>query len=198
MTNVMHLGTKEAFYFDDINQQKFYDENLGNLESVNQYTHSKFSIDATLNHHPRYGNLARSIRERRGEKVEIKVPLFQDKNTVMNRSNSFEPFPGQIYMDSRSFGMGQCCLQMTYECSSMNHALYLHDQLVPFSSILAALSAAAPLHKGQVSDYDVRWKIIEQSCDDRTPEERDPSSDAYIPKSRYGTTYNYVSDHEFV
>jgi glutamate--cysteine ligase catalytic subunit len=101
-------------------------------------------------------------------------------------------------MDAMPFGMGQCCLQITYECSTLKHAAYLHDQLLPFTGILAALSAAGPIQKGKLSDYDMRWTVIEQSVDCRTKEERDPNSELYIPKSRYSAMNHYLSEHEFV
>jgi len=49
--------------------------------------------------------LAENIRTRRGEKVKILVPLFKDKNTKFEASES-EPYPGFIYMDAMGFGMG--------------------------------------------------------------------------------------------
>lgn len=101
-----------------------------------------------------------SIRERRGKKVEILVPLYQDTNTNMTEVTNDEPFPGQIYMDAMAFGMGCSCLQITYETTSINHARYLHDALLPFTSVLAALSASAPIYKGKLSDIDLRWTVI--------------------------------------
>jgi len=49
-----------------------------------------------------------------------------------------------------------------------------------------------------LSDYDLRWTVIEQSVDCRTKEERDPESEEYIPKSRYSSINHFLSDHEFV
>jgi glutamate--cysteine ligase catalytic subunit len=95
---------------------------MGNLESNNTYTQSKFAIDQTIHPHPRFGNIAKSIRERRGEKVCMLAPLFHDKNTDMNEQTEQDPFPGKVYMDAMPFGMGMCCLQITYECSTMKHA----------------------------------------------------------------------------
>ena len=81
----------------------------------------------------------------------------------------------------------------------MNHARYLHDMLLPFTGVMAALSASGPIHKGQLSDYDLRWTVIEQSVDCRSKEERDPSNkEKYIPKSRYSTMNHYISDHQYV
>lgn len=112
---------------------------------LNDASQSKFVLDSTINSHPRFNNLVKSIRERRGEKVEIRVPLFKDERTNMTEPTEDEPFPGEIYMDAMHFGMGQCCLQITYECSSVKHARYLHDMLMPFTGIFAALSAAGPI-----------------------------------------------------
>lgn len=66
------------------------------------------------------------------------------------------------------FGMGNSCLQITYETTSINHARYLHDALLPFTPIMSALSASAPIYKGKLSDIDLRWTVISQSVDCRT------------------------------
>lgn len=81
----------------------------------------------------------------------------------------------------------------------MNHARYLHDQLVAFTGIMGALSASGPIQKGKLTDHDFRWEVIEQSVDCRSAEERDPTNkEKYIPKSRYSGMNHYISSHEFV
>lgn len=70
--------------------------------------------------------------------------------------------------------------------------------LLPFTPILAALSEAAPIYKGKLSDNDLRWTVISQSVDCRNEEERNPNSDKFIPKSRYSTINHYISNHEYV
>jgi len=80
----------------------------------------------------------------------------------------------------------------------MNHARYLHDMLLPFTGIMAALSASGPIQKGKLSDNDLRWTVIEQSTDCRTDAERDPASSEFIPKSRYSAMNHYISDHQYV
>jgi glutamate--cysteine ligase catalytic subunit len=140
----------------------------------------------------------KSIRERRGEKVKILIPLYQDKDTNMCIPTSAEPYPGQIYMDAMAFGMGCSCLQVTFESQSLNHARYVHDQLLPFTPILAAISASAPIFKGKLADIDMRWTVISQSVDCRTEEERNPESEKYIPKSRYSSINHYISNHQYV
>jgi len=63
-------------------------------------------------------------------------------------------------MDSMHFGMGCACLQVTFESLSINHARYLHDMLLPFTPLLAALSASSPIFKGKLADIDLRWTVI--------------------------------------
>ena len=89
----------------------------------------------------------KSIRERRGDKIKILIPIYEDKNTNMTLPTYEEPYPGQIYMDSMHFGMGCSCLQVTFEAQTLNHARYIHDMFLPFTPILAALTANAPLYK---------------------------------------------------
>lgn len=81
---------------------------------------------------------------------------------------------------------------------TINHARYLHDMLLPFTGIMAALSAAGPIQKGKLSDFDMRWTVIEQSVDCRTKDERDSSSDQFLPKSRYSAMNHYISNHAYV
>lgn len=44
-------------------------------------TESEYISDKIINPHPRFGTLTANIRQRRGSKVNIKVPLFRDRNT---------------------------------------------------------------------------------------------------------------------
>ena len=44
-------------------------------------TLSEYIGDGIINPHPRFGTLTANIRQRRGAKVNIKVPLFRDKDT---------------------------------------------------------------------------------------------------------------------
>ena len=109
-----------------------------------------------------------------------------------------EPFAGQIHMDAMHFGMGNSCLQITYETQSVEHARYLYDMLIPFTPAFSALSQCSPVLKGKLSAYDFRWSTIEQSVDCRNKEEKDVNSEKYIKKSRYSAVSHYLSDHEFI
>jgi len=74
----------------------------------------------------------------------------------------------------------------------------LHDQLLPFTPILAALSANSVIFKGKLGNIDMRWRVISESVDCRNEDERNPKSQNYIPKSRYSTMNHYISDHKYV
>ena len=78
--------------------------------------------------------LASNIRTRRGGKVAINVPIFHDTNTPRPFIDPSIPYdrdlypgdseakdgaalPDHIYMDAMAFGMGCCCLQITFQAS---------------------------------------------------------------------------------
>jgi len=106
--------------------------------------------------------------------------------------------------------MGCCCLQVTFQARDVTESRRIYDQLVPFAPIMLALTAAAPIYKGQLADIDVRWNVIAGSVDDRTPQERgeyiQPGSSQEsapmpemaggglkrLPKSRYASVSNYL------
>ena len=163
----------------------------------NPYTQSIFLNDNIINKHPRFGTLAKNIRERRGKKVEIKIPIYKDINTKLEVSPE-EPYKDFVYMDAMGFGMGNCCVQVTVGTCCLESALYLYDELIPFTPILLAISSNTPLFKGKLTDYDNRWSSISQSVDDRTDEERDPKSEKYIYKSRYSSCYSYISNCKYM
>ena len=165
------------------------------LEQIktNPYSKSIYTSDMIINRHPRFAGLTKNIRTRRGSKVEIKVPIFKDINTNLNN----EPFPNFVHMDSMAFGMGCCSTQVTVGACSLNAATLLYDNLIPFTPIFLVMSSACPIFKGKITDYDNRWKIICDSVDDRTEDERNINSQNYIEKSRYGPVYSYISDSKY-
>ncbi|XP_019786990.1 glutamate--cysteine ligase catalytic subunit [Globicephala melas] len=167
---------------------------------------SLFFPDEAINKHPRFSTLTRNIRHRRGEKVVINVPIFKDKNTPSPFIETFPEDdeaakaskPDHIYMDAMGFGMGNCCLQVTFQACSISEARYLYDQLATICPIVMALSAASPFYRGYVSDIDCRWGVISASVDDRTREERglEPLKNNHyrISKSRYDSIDSYLSE----
>ncbi len=75
-------------------------------EKANVCTKQSFIPEVSSAPHPRFLGIAQCIYERRQEKVNIQIPLFQDENTDMNNVSKAEPYPGKIYMDAMHFGMG--------------------------------------------------------------------------------------------
>jgi glutamate--cysteine ligase catalytic subunit len=131
-----------------------------------------------------------------------------DKNTIPLNYEAL--FPGlssseipalenHIYMDSMAFGMGQCCLQATFQCWNVSEARHLYDQLVGLAPIMLSLTAGSPIYRGYLADIDVRWRVISMSVDDRTPEElgkvpHDNGKGYVISKSRYDSVSTYISE----
>ncbi|KAL4931056.1 glutamate--cysteine ligase [Aspergillus undulatus] len=201
LTTFPRLGTKDDYI------QPYYPPSGPALRS-------QFVPDEIANPHIRFPTLAANIRARRRRKVELNVPVFKDKNTP-------EPFKdptvdydlhiwpedddvrngaakdGHVYMDAMAFGMGSCCLQITFQAKNVPEGRKLYDQLSPLGPILLALTAATPIYKGFLVDTDVRWNQIGNAVDDRTREELGElplKNDRWrIPKSRYASNSTYIS-----
>lgn len=196
---------------------------------------SQFVPDEIANPHIRFPTLAANIRSRRGRKVQVNVPVFRDENTpwpwrdpTVNYDlhqwpedddvrNGASP-DNFIHMDAMAFGMGSCCLQITFQAKNLTEGRQMYDQLSPLGPILLALTAATPVYKGFLADTDVRWNQISKAVDDRTPEElgekvswepapqgsrRDCADREHqplkndrwrIPKSRYASNSTYISE----
>lgn len=183
------------------------------MQAGGPVTLSKFVPDGCMGVHPRFPTLTGNIRKRRGTKVCIKIPLFQDENTkdAIDAELKKEPHKDvskwedekvdpyrEIYGDSMAFGMGCNCLQVTFQARSLPEARFLYDQHTVLAPILMALTAATPFFRGKLTDTDVRWNIISQSVDDRTPLERGMTSGQgesgqRIAKSRYDSVSHYIS-----
>lgn len=98
--------------------------------------------------------LTRNIRERRGEKVSINLPIFKDKATrqVLDPpENSTALFPAalaetpnyrgdMIHLDAMGLGMGCCCLQITFQTRELADARRLYDQLAILCPIMVRLN----------------------------------------------------------
>ena len=196
---------------------------------------SQFVPDEIANPHIRFPTLAANIRWRRGRKVQVNVPVFFDENTPKpwkdpsvnydlhnwpeddDVRNGASP-DNFIHMDAMAFGMGSCCLQITFQAKNITEGRTMYDQLSPLGPILLALTAATPIYKGFLADTDVRWNQISRSVDDRTPEElgekvctallehfahnmatytdllQPLKNDRWrIPKSRYASNSTYIS-----
>jgi len=109
-----------------------------------------------------------------------------------------------IHMDAMAFGMGCCCLQITFQAKDMDESRYIYDQLAVMTPIMMALTAATPILKGRLADTDCRWGIISESVDCRTLAERgrkDPNApypdlnangQRRVYKSRYDSISTYI------
>ena len=95
-----------------------------------------------------FRTLTRNIRTRRGQKVEISLPLYQDSETdpqISSKTPCLFPDeavstlflePNQVYMDCMAFGMGCCCLQVTFQAADMSQARFIYDQFAILSPIM--------------------------------------------------------------
>nr|AZS52301.1 gammaglutamyl cysteine synthetase 1 [Hebeloma cylindrosporum] len=130
-----------------------------------------------------------NIRRRRGSKVAINLPIYFDEKTPRPFIDPTIPWdraiypedseakrgaalPDHIYLDAMGFGMGCCCLQLTFQACNVADARRMYDGLIPIGPLLLALTAASPIWRGYLADVDCRWNVIAGSVDDRTEEER--------------------------
>ena len=201
MTTFPRLGTKDDFI------EPYYAPSGPKLRS-------QFVPDEIANPHIRFPTLAANIRWRRGRKVELNVPVFRDRNTpqpfkdpTVNYDLHIWPEDDDVrngaakdncvYMDAMAFGMGSCCLQITFQAKNITEGRTLYDQLSPLGPIMLALTAATPIYKGFLVDTDVRWNQISRAVDDRTAEElgeKPLQNDRWrIPKSRYASNSTYIA-----
>lgn len=175
---------------------------------------SQFVPDEIANPHIRFPTLAANIRWRRGKKVQVNVPIFRDEKTSWPWKDptvnyNLHQWPEDddvrkgaaqdnfIHMDAMAFGMGSCCLQITFQAKNIEEGRKMYDQLSPLGPVLLALTAATPIYKGFLADTDVRWNQISRAVDDRTPEElgeKPLQEDRWrLPKSRYASNSTYIS-----
>jgi glutamate--cysteine ligase catalytic subunit len=135
------------------------------------------------------------------------IPIYKDKNTPAPFRDNFEKYSihdkninsqvDHIYIDG--IGASCSCLQVTFQAKNVNEARHLYDQLTPLTPLLLALSASSPIWRGYLTDIDCRWKVISESLDDRTPEEKGEqplsNDDQFrIHKSRYDSIDCYLSE----
>lgn len=152
--------------------------------------------------------------------VELPVTVVESNTAVLTKTEveeettvSEETSPLQddenarpaIHMDAMAFGMGNSCLQITFQAKDMEESRFMYDQLAVMAPIMMALTASTPILKGRIADTDARWGIISESVDCRTPAERgrkDPNApyedyngkgQRRIYKSRYDSISTYIS-----
>ncbi|CAG2106922.1 unnamed protein product [Medioppia subpectinata] len=149
-------------------------------DPLNSMSGSIFLSDDHISHlNQKYFIIEKYFNERIGHKVAINAPIFKDTKTPDPFIEFFDHKEAMraakvdhIYMDSKIFGNGCSCLQVTMQATDVNEAFILYDQLAPLTPIMMALGASTPIFRGYLSDRDGRWDVIVDSLDDRTPEER--------------------------
>ncbi len=124
-------------------------------------------------------------------------------SSTVEADEEMENVRPSIHMDAMAFGMGCCCLQITFQAQDVDESRFMYDQLAVVAPIMMALTASTPFLKGRIADTDSRWGIISESVDDRTPAERGRQSEnceedlagngkRRIYKSRYDCISTYI------
>ena len=145
---------------------------------VNGVSGSRFLADQTISRNERYVAILANIRRRRlGRRTAILAPLFRDERTerpfqegsldIGSQDAAVIP-DNHVFMDACAFGHSCCSLQVTLQPRDREEAVFLFDQLAVLAPLLTALTAAAPVHKGFLTDWDSRWMILAQASDERT------------------------------
>jgi glutamate--cysteine ligase catalytic subunit len=49
--------------------------------------------------------------------------------------------PDHVYMDAMGFGMGCCCLQITFQACSVDEARRVYDALLPIGPIMVGFAS---------------------------------------------------------
>jgi glutamate--cysteine ligase catalytic subunit len=131
------------------------------------------------------------------------ISVEEGKSDPQGLDSSGQNVRAAIHMDAMAFGMGCCCLQITFQAKDMDESRFMYDQLAVMAPIMMALTASTPLLRGRIADTDTRWGIISESVDDRTLAERglpDPSTphDALAGKGQrrmYKSRYDCISTY---
>eukprot|EP00927_Polykrikos_kofoidii_P083150 TRINITY_DN8448_c1_g2_i1.p1 TRINITY_DN8448_c1_g2~~TRINITY_DN8448_c1_g2_i1.p1 ORF type:complete len:731 (+),score=125.48 TRINITY_DN8448_c1_g2_i1:40-2232(+) len=174
---------------------------------------SLFVPDGCIFPHPRFATLTKNIRKRRGSKVAIRRPKYEDTNTkeATIEGSTFVPETiaeaddmDHVYADAMGFGMGCCCMQVTFQASNVSESRHLYDHLSVLTPLMLALTASTPFLRGWLMDEDSRWDTVAHAVDDRTLAERGDTSECcgddrlagggkrYLRKSRYDTIDCYL------
>jgi glutamate--cysteine ligase catalytic subunit len=85
-----------------------------------------------------------------GSNYELWFTVFRDKKTPDPFVENLEALgddgesveaalPNHVYMDAMGFGMGCCCLQLTFQACNINEARTLYDQLTPLCPIMVSI-----------------------------------------------------------
>ena len=83
------------------------------------------------------------------QKTQVRPSALQPRSDL----NNFAPLEAKngaalidhIYMDAMGFGMGCCCLQVTFQCCNIDQARRMYDALIPIGPIMARVFIACAL-----------------------------------------------------
>ena len=103
---------------------------------------------------------------------DLKLALETAVSSLSNDEAQLFNVRPAIHMDAMAFGMGCCCLQITFQATDMDESRFLYDQLGVMAPIMMVLTASTPVLRGRLADTDCRWGIISECVDDRRPAER--------------------------
>lgn len=75
--------------------------------------------------------------------------VFLDKNTprpfvedlTKYGDGDYQSKQDHILLDAMGFGMGCCCLQVTFQAQSIEEARFLYDQLTPLTPIVVSIDS---------------------------------------------------------
>lgn len=106
-----------------------------------------------------------------GFEYEIWFTVFRDKRTPNpfrenlkalgdDGESTGAALPDHVYMDAMGFGMGCCCLQLTFQACNINEARTLYDQLTPLCPIMVS-------HKACKLDHCVLIESLTSGADRR-------------------------------
>ena len=65
-------------------------------------------------------------------------PFKEDFGPLIENESSCAAKEDHIYMDAMGFGMGCCCLQLTFQACNIEEARTLYDQLTPLCPIMVS------------------------------------------------------------
>jgi glutamate--cysteine ligase catalytic subunit len=132
---------------------------------------------------PNGANLASLLDSKLSFEPPLDLDSVIDSNPkkLERKPSATENVRPAIHMDAMAFGMGCCCLQITFQAKDVDESRFMYDQLAVVAPIMMALTASTPILKGRLADTDCRWGIISESVDDRTTAER-------------GNTHEYEED----
>jgi glutamate--cysteine ligase catalytic subunit len=139
-----------------------------------------------------------------GDALNYSSNIGQELRSVLDGITRYGVMRPAIHMDAMAFGMGCCCLQITFQAKDVDESRFMYDQLAVLAPIMMALTASTPILKGRLADTDCRWGVISESVDDRTPAERGliqnnilqeelvGSGKRRLYKSRYDSISTYI------